>query len=122
VNFGLWFLVGSLATIAIAATLCARRRAYRTYLACVAVLTVAGIVLVFASMPPHHSGLGAGVTSVVMYAPLGVMYGLVPGYLVRRAASRREVLFTTAVITIVGVPIWFGYALYVSCYVGHDCL
>jgi hypothetical protein len=119
--FALCFLLGSLATVAATALLCAKQRAHKAYLACVAVLTAAGIALVFTSLPPHHSGLEGAILSVVMYAPLGALYGFVPGYLVRRGATRREILFTTAAVTLVGVPVWFGYALYVSCYLGHDC-
>ncbi len=121
-NFGPWFFLGSLVTIALTAVLCAKSRAHRAYLAGVAILTAIGTLLAFASLPPHHSRLGGALFVVVMYAPLGVLYAFVPGYLVRRGASRREILFTTFIMTLVGIPIWIGYALYVSCYTGHDCL
>lgn len=70
-NFGPWFFFGSLATVALTAVLCAKNRAHRTYLSCVAVLTVIGMLLIFSSLPPHYSRLGAALTTVVAYAPLG---------------------------------------------------
>jgi hypothetical protein len=102
--FALCFLVGSLATVAISAVLCAKRRAHKAYLRCVAVLTAVGIALVFMTLPPHHTRLDGAIISVVMYAPLGVLYAFVPGYLVRRGAARKEIVFTTAIITLVGFP------------------
>jgi hypothetical protein len=122
VNSGVWFFFGSLATIAVAAVLCGKNRAHGTYLSCVAILTAVGMVLVFSSLPPHYSRLEGALVTVLMYAPLGALYAFVPGYLVRRGATRKEILFTTFMITLVGFPIWFGHGLYVSCYVGHDCL
>lgn len=122
VNSSTWLFVAALVSIPIMAVACARYRAHKLYLGWIAVLTAGGIVAGFAALPPHHSGGRAALLLALTYLPLAALYAVVPGSWVRRGATWKSTLAITGAASVLGVPAWFVYAIFISCSLGHDCL
>ena len=121
-TFGLLVLASFGVTIGAIAAFTGGRGAYKTYIACVSVLTLVGIVFSYTSIAPDYPRLRAAAVSVLMFVPLGTLYCFAPGLLVRRAASPGKILLATTLASIVGIPIWYVYVIVIACVVGHDCL
>jgi hypothetical protein len=105
------------------AVTCSRLQAYRPYLWCVAVPTVLCFVAALAlslSAPPHRLSAHAVLLYLAIFAPIGILYSLMPGLMVKRGEPTRSILTATAVTTVVGVPVWYGYCLLLVCASG-DC-
>jgi hypothetical protein len=72
VNLGSWLFTGALATVPVAALLCARHRAYGAYLAWIATLTLLLMVFALTILPPHHSTIESVLITALIYLPLEV--------------------------------------------------
>ncbi len=55
-------------------------------------------------------------------APMAAGYALILGRLVRNAATSDSIAYSALAIHIVAAPISVFLALYLTCYVGHDCI
>lgn len=115
---------GAVAACSITATaaLCARRRAYASYVGSVALLTAAAIAVAVVTRPAYYQERQAIFVAIVMFVPLAAVYLVLPGQLVRKAAAPRKILITTIFVTVIAVPIWLVYDLYAACYLGLDCI
>jgi hypothetical protein len=59
-------------------------------------------------------------TYVMLVAPLGLLYAVAPGYLVRQGARSSSIVKGTIVASLVGIPIWSALCLSIVCRKG-DC-
>jgi hypothetical protein len=109
--------------VAAVAVPCARLGAFAIYLKVVSaavVVAVLGFVLIAYSIPPHGITLQLVALYAALFVPLGLLYALSPGLLVRQGAPSRSILVATSVTSAVGVPIWYYYCLLLVCWRG-DC-
>jgi len=109
--------------VASAAIFCGRRRTFRVYLLLLGSAVVLGVVrLAFSalSVPGTQITLSLVLFYLALLLPLGVLYGLTPGLLVRRGASDWPIVKATLITSVVGIPLWWYYCLLLICRSG-DC-
>ena len=113
---------GAAAVVILSAIRCAKRRAYLSYLAHIAVLTIFLIIASLIDVPLHSPPLRSVVVTVLIFLPVFGTYAAVPGLQVMRMASSKAIVIATLLATAIAIPCWLILSLYVACYVGHDCL
>ena len=117
--FNFWVLV-PVALISAAGIVCAKRRAYTTYVAFVAALWLVA-ASIWHAPAPHYSPLRTAATSALVFAPVAILYGLVPGLQVRGGASHVRVVVLTAIASGIAFPLWVIWWAYVDCWFLDDC-
>jgi hypothetical protein len=117
--FGLCLLIATL--VGAAASVCSPGRRYGVYLAVISVLTAGGVAFGVHGSPGPANDLVLLIEAAI-FAPLGIVYSVIPGLLVRRGSSTRLLWVVTFLTTVVAVPAWVFWGVYVSCTLGHDCL
>jgi hypothetical protein len=118
--FGLALIV---VFVTLAAVLCARRRAFRLYLLLLGSAVVLGVVkLAFSALAVPGTQITPPLVLfyLALLLPLGVLYALTPGLLVRRGASDWPIVKATLITSVVGIPLWWFYCLQLICRSG-DC-
>jgi len=101
---------------------CSQLSAFGLYLKILSgavVVAILGFALIAYSVPPHSITRPFALYAA-LFIPLGVLYALTPGFLVREGAPWRSIVVTTAVTSAVGVPIWWYYGFLIICWHG-DC-
>ena len=109
--------------VAAVAVPCARVGAFSLYLKILSgavVLAIFAFLLVAYSSPPGGLTLRLVALYAAIFVPIGLLYSLSPGLLVKREAPTRSILISTIVTSVVGVPIWYYYCLVLICWRG-DC-
>jgi|SRR5580658_3493293 hypothetical protein len=107
--------------VGLAASLCSRQRWYGLYLCLIGALTILGTAFGVISVPRGATLLSVG-TETALFAPLGILYSVVPGLMVRRGSRPALIWVVTLLVSAGALPLWIFYGIYVLCYLGHDCL
>jgi hypothetical protein len=104
------------------AALCAKFHWYKGFVIYVSGLTVLGIIAAQVSLPQHSHDARGLLGSVASILPLGAAYLFPLGTMVRRTAAPRSVVVASLILTLVAVPLWMAWAIFISCTIGQDCL
>jgi hypothetical protein len=118
----IWSVVVAAAIIATLGVMCSRRSAYPAYAATIVAMCLGAIVWFGLRAPANQSSPRWWLESLLLWAPLGAVYILVPGALVRRSATPAWIIASAVGVTVAAVPLWIFYMIFLSCYLGVDCL
>ncbi len=104
------------------AALCSKFRWYKGYLIYVSALTILGIVATDVSRPHYGTDARGLLASIASNLPLGAAYLFPLGTMVRRAAAPRSIIVASFILTLVAIPLWFAWTIFIGCTIGQDCL
>ena len=117
----LWLSPIAIGVGAFAAYFAPRKRLWPFTAAALSVYVIASLVLT-ASDSTGDGYVYSFLFALGSLAPMAAAYTLILGGLVRNAAESATIFYSTLAIHMVAVPVSVVLAIYLACYIGHDCL